>query len=94
MKQRRECDVAVVLQHQPPVTPAPAERPWTTNGDCPRGQACEGAAGCDEPWRCVRPRAACSNDTQYFCGCGGESFRASMSCPGRPYRHRGSCPAP
>ncbi|MGE0784640.1 MAG: hypothetical protein AB7S26_03055 [Sandaracinaceae bacterium] len=63
-----------------------------SNRDCPRGLLCTGTEGCTSDWVCARPRVQCTNDTQYFCGCGGESFRAPMNCPGRPHRHRGSCP--
>ncbi len=70
----------------------PSARPCISNRECPRGQVCEGAAGCDTEWFCARPSQRCIADTQYFCGCGGETFLASMTCPGRPHRHRGSCP--
>ena len=59
-------------------------------GDCESGELCEGAAGCGAAWRCA-PAHPCTRDTQYFCGCDGRTFRASMQCPGRPYAHRGAC---
>lgn len=78
----------------PPPTPEPPPEPptCTSNRDCPRGQICQGPEGCDAAWRCGRPAERCVADTQYFCGCDGQSFTASMTCPGRPHRHRGSCP--
>lgn len=75
----------------PPVEP-PAPRACTSSSECPRGQVCTGDPGCGAPWRCERPARPCVDDTQYFCGCDGQSFRASMTCPGRPHAHRGSCP--
>jgi hypothetical protein len=73
-------------------TPEPAgPRVCAGSGDCPRGQVCTGDQGCGMEWHCARPARPCLDDTQYFCGCDGESFRASMTCPGQPHRHRGSC---
>ncbi len=69
----------------------PAARACTSDRDCPRGQACTGAEGCETEWHCAPRRERCVSDAQYFCGCDGQSFRASMTCPGRPFRHRGSC---
>ena len=64
-----------------------------SNRDCGRGEVCTGPEGCEAEWHCTRPSQRCIHDTQYFCGCDGRSFRASMTCPGRPHRHRGSCAA-
>lgn len=79
-----------------PPTPSASSTPGPpascmSSRDCPRGQVCAGAPGCGTDWHCERPRERCVDDTQYFCGCDGESFRASMTCPGRPHRHRGAC---
>lgn len=80
----------------PPVSPPAAEPPLpaacVSNRDCPRGQVCSGTEGCASDWHCQRPPERCISDTQYFCGCTGETFTAPMNCPGRPHRHRGSCP--
>jgi len=27
-----------------------------------------------------------------YCGCDGQTFQGSGSCPPRPYSHRGACP--
>jgi hypothetical protein len=64
-----------------------------TQRDCRRGEVCQGPPGCgmEAEWRCAPPERECVRDTQVFCGCDGRDFRASMFCPGRPYRHRGSC---
>lgn len=76
---------------------APASRaPLGPNGcrsnrDCRGAQVCQGPPGCGFEWTCERPAQRCVRDTQVFCDCEGRDFRASMFCPGRPYRHRGSC---
>lgn len=78
---------------EPPPTIEPAEpAACVSNRDCPRGQVCWGDEGCTSDWRCRRPPERCMSDTQYFCACTGETFTAPMNCPGRPHRHRGSCP--
>jgi hypothetical protein len=71
----------------PPLEPGQCR----TNRDCGRGEVCAGPAGCGEPWTCIRRTERCNPDTQYFCDCDGRSFTASMTCPSRPYVHRGSC---
>lgn len=79
----------------PPMT-ADGRRICRTNRDCRRPEICAGPPGCGEIWTCTPPREVveggrCSADTQYFCDCERETFVASMTCPGRPYAHRGSC---
>lgn len=73
--------------------PLPPLAPGTcrTQRDCQRGEVCAGPSGCGDPWSCIRRTETCNPDTQYFCDCQGESFTASMTCPSRPYAHRGSC---
>ncbi|MBL8601465.1 MAG: hypothetical protein JNK72_06030 [Myxococcales bacterium] len=61
-----------------------------SSAECPNGQMCDGAEGCGVAWRCVALRA-CTEDLATYCGCDGETFQASGSCPGRPYRQRGAC---
>jgi hypothetical protein len=74
-----------------PVADAP--RGCSSNRSCRRGEVCQGVAGCGEEvvWQCAPPTRPCVTDTQVFCDCEGHDFRASMFCPARPYRHRGSC---
>ena len=74
-----------------PVADAP--RGCSSNRSCRRGEVCQGVAGCGEEivWQCGPPVRPCVTDTQVFCDCEGHDFRASMFCPARPYRHRGSC---
>jgi hypothetical protein len=81
----------------PAAMSVPAEPPGPTgcrsSRECPRGQVCQGEPGCgtELDWRCAPPQRQCIADTQVFCDCAGRDFRASMFCPGRPFRHRGSC---
>jgi hypothetical protein len=67
-------------------------RPCSSGRDCAPGLICEVEEGCGGAAYCAPPAAVCIRDTQYFCGCDGETFTASMNCPERPFRHRGSCP--
>jgi hypothetical protein len=82
-----EIETVSVRPAPPPLGPGECR----TSRDCRRGQICQGPAGCGDTWTCVRPADRCNPDTQYFCDCEGHSFTASMTCPGRPYVHRGSC---
>lgn len=50
------------------------------------GQGCKGESGV-----CVSRKRMCTNDLRPYCGCDGETFRTSGSCPGRLYAHRGEC---
>ena len=67
-----------------------AEASCTTSEDCPQGQICSGDAGCDTSWTCKPPRP-CTRDLVTFCGCDGETFQSSSSCPGAQYRNVGQC---
>ncbi len=51
----------------------------TCVGDCTGGFTCD-----------TTPRA-CTADEALYCGCDGENFTASGSCPDQAYLHRGSC---
>ncbi|MBX7190530.1 MAG: hypothetical protein K1X94_00645 [Sandaracinaceae bacterium] len=74
-----------------PTTTESGERICQTSRDCRRGQVCSGPPGCGMTWTCQRPAERCNPDTQVFCDCERNTFRASMNCPGQPYAHRGSC---
>ncbi len=74
-----------------PTTTASGQRICTTSRDCRRGQVCTGPPGCGMTWVCERPPERCNPDTQVFCDCERNTFRASMNCPGQPFAHRGSC---
>jgi hypothetical protein len=102
---RGACDEAIAstlpetpLRPPTPSTPTPttvASTPspggCTSSRDCRAGRVCTGPPGCGMVWTCERPPEPCNPDTQVFCDCEGETFRASMTCPGRPHAHRGSC---
>lgn len=70
--------------------PTTQDRTCGASGECARGETCFGIAGCATDWRCVRARG-CARDRVTFCGCDGETFTASSTCPGRPFVHRGEC---
>jgi hypothetical protein len=55
------------------------------SGTC-EGQGCGFNAG-----RCAPASRACTKDLVQYCGCNGETFGASGSCPGRTYRAKGAC---
>jgi hypothetical protein len=63
-----------------------------SSADCPPSTMCQGAMGCGVAWRCV-PLTGCTPDLTRFCACDGTTFEGSSSCPGRPYRAFGACPA-
>ncbi len=87
-------------------TPSPTDRPpawdtpqWvdvpnacTSTADCNAGMECLGGEGCAIPWTCQpalgRP---CTADYAPFCGCDGNTFYGSSSCPDRPFARRGVC---
>jgi hypothetical protein len=63
---------------------------------CSRGEQCQSSIcegmGCgpDEA-RCVPKGRGCTRDLVEWCSCEGRTFRASGTCPGRPYKHKGPC---
>jgi hypothetical protein len=77
-------------------TPAPraAGAACATAADCDSG-ICEGP-GCDgsATGRCAAERRACTMDLIEYCGCDGQTFQASGSCPKRRYAQKGACPTP
>lgn len=72
-------------------TKPPAGKTCKSNADCAQGEQCSGPQGCGSVWTCGPPRV-CTRDLVTFCGCNGEEFKASGSCPTQPYRARGKCP--
>lgn len=56
-----------------------------TSGVC-EGEGCEPDAG-----RCVPAQRMCTRDLVEYCGCSGVTFRASGSCAGERFEHRGPC---
>jgi hypothetical protein len=62
-----------------------------TGDQCASG-TCEGR-GCGEsqPGRCMPRARMCTRDLRTYCGCDGQPFQASGSCPGRRYASTGDC---
>lgn len=64
------------------------------NADCPSGQVCEFALGCDQT------RGVCHSDgcqslpvAPQYCGCDGRTIQQVSAClPDRAYRSMGACP--
>jgi hypothetical protein len=62
------------------------------DSDCDGG-VCEGE-GCGPGEGVCQPRdRMCTRDLQPYCGCDGQTFRNSGSCPGARFAHRGECEA-
>lgn len=74
-----------------PAAGGPAATTCLGPEDCPGG-VCEGeGCGDAQPGHCVAAVRACTKDLRPYCSCDGQTFRASGSCPGRRYAHRGPC---
>jgi hypothetical protein len=67
-----------------------AGRTCRSSADCRSGEQCYGPEGCDARWTCGTARM-CTRDLVTFCGCDGQTFQASSSCPNRKYKNRGAC---
>jgi hypothetical protein len=73
-----------------PGTPA-AAKPCNTDADCGDG-ICEGEGCGDMQGRCApKTGRMCTRDLQTYCGCDGQQFQASGSCPGKRFSKRGEC---
>jgi hypothetical protein len=76
--------------------PAPAEAKQAGErclvaSECASG-VCEGeGCGDDTPGVCAPEQRACTRDLKPYCGCDGETFRTSGSCPGKRFERRGFC---
>jgi len=64
-----------------------------TDADCGSG-VCEGFGCGAGQGICMPADRRCTRDLRPYCGCDGATFRASGSCPGQRYAHRGECGAP
>lgn len=65
--------------------------PCRAASDCQSG-VCEGeGCGDDQPGECKPAARSCTRDYRAYCGCDGNVFRGSGSCPGQRYAHRGDC---
>ena len=58
--------------------------------DCESG-ICEGQGCGSYQGVCVSAMRACTRDLRAYCGCDGQTFRSSSSCPGRRYQRPGRC---
>ena len=69
---------------------APASSACTTGADCASG-ICEGQGCGDGNGVCADALRACTQDFVEYCGCDGQTFGGSGSCPGKRYQHMGPC---
>lgn len=79
----------------PPVEQAATDRPDGASclaaSECASG-ICEGeGCGDDQPGTCQPSSRMCTRDLRQYCGCDGETFGASGSCPGRRFATRAPC---
>lgn len=90
-----------VAEPAPETPPAAEPEPATTgkadgasclaSSECASG-ICEGeGCGDDQPGTCMTKMRACTRDRRPYCGCDGQTFETSGSCPGRRFAHRGAC---
>ena len=64
-------------------------QPCESNDQCVSG-ACEGSC---EPGGgiCVAANRPCTADLVEYCGCNGETFQSSGTCPNQRFASRGAC---
>jgi len=60
--------------------------------DCETG-VCEGEGCAPGRGRCAAKNRSCTRDRRAYCGCDGNTFYSSGSCPGRRFASRGACGA-
>jgi hypothetical protein len=77
------------------VTQGPPGRPdgaqCSAGGDCLSG-TCEGQGCGDAPTgTCAPAHRACTKDRRDYCGCDGQTFSGSGTCPGQRFAHKGAC---
>lgn len=76
----------------PTAAPAPDGARCLAAADCASG-ICEGlGCGDDAPGTCAPAARACTKDLRTYCGCDGQTFRGSGSCPGKRFSARAACP--
>ena len=83
--------------------PGPDDQPPTPKREAkPAGAACSTAAECesgicegegcgDSAGTCASASRACTRDLRQYCGCDGQTFQASGSCPGQRFSKPGPC---
>ncbi|MEZ4426305.1 MAG: hypothetical protein R3A51_01290 [Nannocystaceae bacterium] len=82
-------DAKAPIAEPPAQARADGER-CTTAADCQSG-VCEGE-GCEpDAGTCMPKQRMCTRDLRPYCGCDGQTFRASGSCPGRTFSARAPC---
>ncbi|MBK9031737.1 MAG: hypothetical protein IPL61_10500 [Myxococcales bacterium] len=81
----------------PPPPPHPGYQPGAAlgaacdlHGDCASG-VCEGQGCGPGQGVCAAADRMCTMDAASYCGCDGQTFTASGSCPGQRYADRGEC---
>jgi hypothetical protein len=74
-----------------PGPPLPDGPLCDTNADCAQGMICEGVGCGPKAGRCVSDERMCTRDLAQYCGCDGQTFQGSGSCPGARYAYRGPC---
>ena len=72
-------------------TARPVGAPCLAASECDSG-VCEGqGCGSDQPGTCAARARGCTRDLRSYCGCDGQTFRASGSCPGQRFSARAAC---
>lgn len=74
-----------------PGPPLPSGAACDTTADCAKGEVCEGLGCAPGQGRCAPPDRMCTRDLAVYCGCEGEEFQGSGSCPGDRFAYRGPC---
>jgi len=62
-----------------------------SHADCGAGMVCEGVGCGPGEGRCAPQDRMCTRDLASYCGCDGELFQSSGTCPGDRYAYRGPC---
>ncbi len=73
--------------------PLPAGSACNQGSDCASG-VCEGMGCGPGQGVCAAANRICTRDLVDYCGCDGQSFSGSGTCPGQRYEKRGACDAP
>lgn len=74
----------------PPATGGAVGAACTSAADCETG-ICEGEGCGPKQGRCAAKNRACTRDRKAYCGCDGNTFFSSGSCPGARFSGRAMC---